>query len=135
MSQGPVQIREPGGFESTPFGIIGLGDRAPAPVGEYAPAMAHQVEPEPPPEPIRNEAGRAAQRLTRAHAKHAEQAPLRDAKAGPREVVKAARARAKDIRAELRHHETLKRELAELERLIAAAKQKPESKLRALRAS
>jgi hypothetical protein len=38
------------------------------------------------------------------------------------EVVKAARARIKDIRAELRHMKALERELAELERLVAAAK-------------
>lgn len=39
----------------------------------------------------------------------------------PGDVVRNAKARARDIRAELRHHEKLKRELAQLERLIAAA--------------
>lgn len=43
----------------------------------------------------------------------------------PGEVVKAARARAKAIRAELRRMKRLEQELAELDRLIAAAKQKP----------
>lgn len=47
-------------------------------------------------------------------------APLR-----PADVVKAAKARAKEIRAELKAMRKLQKELAELDRLIAAAKQKP----------
>lgn len=140
MSQGPIQIREPGGFEYTQFGIIDLGSRAPVPVGDpanggAAPAAVHRVEePQPAQAPIMSEAGRTSQLLTRAYAKHVEQAPLHDVKAGPREVVKAARARVRDIRRELKRLTSLKSELDELERLLAAAKQKPEAKLRALRA-
>jgi hypothetical protein len=43
----------------------------------------------------------------------------------PGAVLKAAKARAQQIRAELRNKKTLEKELAELERLIAAAKGKP----------
>ncbi len=43
---------------------------------------------------------------------------------GPRGVLKAARARRKAIRRELKRHEQLKAELAELDRLIAAAENK-----------
>lgn len=43
----------------------------------------------------------------------------------PRDVVKAAKARASEIRAQLRVMKRLEKELVELERLIAAAKQKP----------
>lgn len=43
----------------------------------------------------------------------------------PRDVVKAARARATEIRTELRRMKHLEKELGELDRLIAAAKHKP----------
>lgn len=43
----------------------------------------------------------------------------------PKDVVRAAKARAADIRRELKRLRALEKELAELERLIAAAKQKP----------
>lgn len=43
----------------------------------------------------------------------------------PKNVVKAAKARVTQIRAELRAMKALQKELNELERLIAAAKQKP----------
>ncbi len=42
-------------------------------------------------------------------------------------VIKAAKSRVKDIKAELEHHRVLQKELAELERLLKAAKQKPTS--------
>lgn len=54
---------------------------------------------------------------------------------GPRAVLKAARARTKEIRAELRRMKALQKELAELERLLKAARQKPQAPVRALRAS
>lgn len=50
----------------------------------------------------------------------------------PADVVKAAKARAKNIRVELRNMKRLERELAELERLIAAAKQKPVAVVRSI---
>ena len=54
---------------------------------------------------------------------------------GPRAVLKAACARVKEIRAELRRMKALQKELAELERLLKAARQKPQAPVRALRAS
>lgn len=50
----------------------------------------------------------------------------------PRAVIKAAKARVKQIRAELKNKRALERELAELERLIKAAGEKP-SNVRALK--
>lgn len=54
----------------------------------------------------------------------------------PREVIRLAKRRIKELKAELRRHEALKRELAELQRLIAAAEdrrhQRPEKALRAV---
>jgi hypothetical protein len=52
--------------------------------------------------------------------------------ASPRSVLNAARARVKQIRAELKNKRALERELAELERLIKAAREKP-SNVRALK--
>lgn len=58
----------------------------------------------------------------------AQPAPIRQPViTGPRAVVKAARARIKDIRRELKKHAALKTELAELERLVAAAKTRPQA--------
>lgn len=45
----------------------------------------------------------------------------------PGDVLRAAKARVKEIRVELRHHARLERELVELERLIAAATKPPAS--------
>lgn len=49
-----------------------------------------------------------------------------------KDVVKQAKSRLKDIKAELKYHDRLKKEAAELERLIAAAKEKP-SNLRSIK--
>lgn len=43
----------------------------------------------------------------------------------PADVVRAAKSRVKEIRTEIRRLKALEKELGELERLIAAAKQKP----------
>jgi len=48
-------------------------------------------------------------------------------------LLKSVRARIKEIKAELKHHAQLKAELAELERLLQAAKQKPIASVRPLR--
>lgn len=45
----------------------------------------------------------------------------------PRSVIASARARVKEIRAELKRMRALQTELGELERLLKAAKQKPSS--------
>ena len=50
----------------------------------------------------------------------------------PGDVVKAARARIREIKTELKAHAKLKRELAELERLVKAAKEKPRASIRAI---
>jgi hypothetical protein len=48
----------------------------------------------------------------------------------PKDIVKLAAARVREIKAELRNHAKLQTELAELERLIAAAKAKPLATIR-----
>ncbi len=53
----------------------------------------------------------------------------------PRAVVKAARGRIKELRAELRRMKALQKELAELERLVKAASEKPKQPVRALRSA
>lgn len=134
MTQGPVQIAEPGvGFQMSPFGILPIGVSVAPPSDEYAPAAApaRQVE------PLRTVpavalASAVPAQLSATPTDATSIAPPR--LSGPRDVVRAAKARAKEIRAQLKAHEALKRELAELERLIKAAKQKPEPKVRALRA-
>lgn len=69
-----------------------------------------------------------------ANAQPAAPVAQRSAPIGPRDVVRAAKARIKEIKSELRNHGALKRELAELERLVQAAK-KPVASVRELRRS
>lgn len=52
--------------------------------------------------------------------------------AGPGAVVREAKRRIREIKAELKDHAKLKKELAELERLVKAAKEKP-SNLRSIK--
>jgi hypothetical protein len=59
--------------------------------------------------------------------------PAPNAATSPGSVVKAARARVKEIKAELRRLKALQSELGELERLLKAAKQKPTASVRPLR--
>lgn len=127
--QVPIQIAEPGlGWQSSPFGIIPIGTSI-APDSDYAPAAVPMLAVTAVPAAMaRVVQASVAQPITVALASPA---PAH----GPREVIKAARARVKEIRAELRTHAALQRELGELERLLRAAKQKPELKVRALRAS
>jgi hypothetical protein len=140
-----VQVRPPGeGYEYTIGGIIGLGDRAPVPLSEYSgaalPIRDDDGEPVVAGQPTTAERARLLPERAPALSVAPRQLPPPGATPptesflSPRGVLKAARARAKAIRVELRQHEALKRELAELERLIQAAKQKPEPKVRALRA-
>lgn len=51
----------------------------------------------------------------------------------PRAVVKAARVRVKELRSELKRMKALQAELAELERLLKAAKTKPSASVRPIR--
>jgi hypothetical protein len=57
-------------------------------------------------------------------------APIPTPKPTPKDIVKLAAARVREIKAELRNHAKLQTELAELERLIAAAKAKPLATIR-----
>jgi hypothetical protein len=50
----------------------------------------------------------------------------------PGDVIGAAKARIREIKAALREHARLERELTELQRLVAAAKQKPRASIRAI---
>lgn len=53
----------------------------------------------------------------------------------PRDVVRAAKARAKQLRAEIRRLANAKRELEQMERLIAAADNRPTATVRELKRS
>ena len=137
MSQAPVQVAEPGlGFQSSPFGILPLGTSI-APDQEFYGATANRAEPPPsaliPAIKPKGQLARDTSGVLPAEAR-----PLVDLNAtiasSPRAVIKAARERATAIRRELKRMAALKRELEELERLLSAAKQKPEAKVRALRA-
>lgn len=110
------------GFQFTPFGITALGDASGAVGDEMVPADArafnvpereiveHAPIPQLPPAPVRQPA---------------------TFQLGPGGVVKAAKARAKEIRAELKRLKALSKELEELERLITAAK-RPVAAVRAI---
>ena len=131
MAQGPIQVRAPGqSFEFTELGIVPLGASM-APGGNQSwglAALAATASEATQPPPIAPVAAPPA--ASTVAAPIAQPKPL----GGPRDVIRAARERVKVIRAELKTHEALKRELGELERLLKAAKQKPEPKVRALRA-
>ncbi len=101
------------GFQFTPYGFTELGDASGATAlpQDFSPAFVDKNLPAAP--------APASKTVT---AEKIEPKPLRPSLTGPREVVRAAKARAKDIRAELRHMKALQKELTELERLIAAAK-------------
>jgi len=122
---GPIQVAEPGaGFQYSPFGMLQLGtsvapesdDPSPAAVRVVtAPAVSAQA-------PALQQSNRAWQTEQPVHSSCGS-------------VIKAARSRVKEIKAELRRMGALKRELDELERLLKAAKQKPEPRVRALRSA
>lgn len=106
------------GFEFTPGGMAPLGS-APAASGDSlkeASAARAGLE--------RKFVGQPAVKIQEAPA-----APQPKRKAekpiSPREVVRLAKRRRRDIKAELKHHARLENELAQLERLIGAAEGKP----------
>jgi hypothetical protein len=137
MSQQPIQVAESGaGFQYSPFGMLPLGTSI-APTEEFTGAAVARIAPS----------------LELVPPVHADRSIARDARGvlpvevqtladirgttvdgTPGAVIKAARLRASAIRKELKRLSALKRELDELERLLAAAKKKPEPKVRALRA-
>jgi microsomal dipeptidase-like Zn-dependent dipeptidase len=117
------------GCQMSPFGFLGLDQAIPVGAGDMAGAVAPQVaEPEPTPSFVT--------RHTTAQGHPVHQVERMDAvtDSSPRGVVKAAKARVKAIRAELKNMKALQKELAELERLIDAAK-KPLAPVRDIRRS
>lgn len=127
---GPIQIAEPGtGFQFSPFGILPLGTSVAPDSDQHAPAAIRSLAVVPTPPPLVSPA-RPGQ-PERIGALAAATQPV--VASSPRAVVKAAGARVKQIKVELRRMAALKKELDELERLLRAAKQKPEPRIRALR--
>lgn len=62
------------------------------------------------------------------------QRPLRQAKKpAPKNIVTLAKARRRDLKAELKRLKAAEKELAEIERLIAAAENKPKAVVRELK--
>ncbi len=107
-----------GGFEFTPGGMTPLGT-APAASGDSlkeASAARAGLE--------RKFRGQPTVRIEEVPAtpkqKRKAEKPI-----SPREVVRLAKRRRRDIKAELKHHARLENELAQLERLIEAAEGKP----------
>lgn len=109
-------------FQFTLGGMQRLGDGGEGlvPTAEVIPHA--QLEAEPAAQPF---AAKAPKR------KPKEQTPG----SGPGAVLKAAKARIKALKRELRQVPKLEKELAELERLVAAAEQKPTPKVRPLRST
>lgn len=133
---GPVQIAEPGtGFQHSPFGILPLGTSIAPDSDQHAPAAIRSLavtDSQPGPRPLKAPTQSAqAERSPATAAFSPGLAP--PAASSPRAVIKAAGARVKQIKVELRRMAALKKELDELERLLRAAKQKPEQRIRALR--
>lgn len=128
---GPVQISEAGaGFQFSPFGILPLGTSIAPDSDEHSPAAIRTLAVVPP-------AQQASPAPVLARAQQLEAPPSASAVAAvatsPRSVIRAAGVRVKQIKIELRRMAALKREMDELERLLRAAKQKPEPRVRALR--
>ncbi len=129
--QGAVQLRPVGGFQSTPFGLFDLGAAAPTQApNEQAPGIA-LVAPEA--QPVATPVHRPPLAGPIAVHRGSKSAPA--PATNPRAVIAAAKARVKEIRAELKNKRALERELAELERLLKAAREKPKSTVRALRSA
>lgn len=120
--QAPVRLREPGQtFQSTPFGLFALD-----PITAAIKPLDEPIEQIAAPQP-------ATSRVAPTATVSRTVAPQKTQPAGPRQVIAAARARVKEIRAELKRMNALKRELGELERLLKAAREKPTNSVRALK--
>lgn len=126
-----VKLRESAGFQSTPFGYFELGVAPPtqAPeamaggVSQSAIAAEPAVHERPKPLDVRPRVAPTSQAI----------AVL--AVDSPRAAQKAIRARIKEIKAALRHMKALQKELADYERMLSAAREKPKSTVRALRSA
>ena len=105
------------GFQFSPFGIVPLPDSETTDAADetsFSPGVVALAAPAPAPiGPISASVERSAVERT-----------VRVAGLAPKDVVKLAKQRLRDINRELKHHEKLKREKAQLERLVLAAKGK-----------
>lgn len=131
--QKPVQLRPVGeGYEMSLFGAVPIGTPYLDPAQSSPDRIASVVvASEKRSETVTQTPQQAVQPssvapTTSRHTK------LADPITSPRAVIKAAKARVKQIRAELKNKRALERELAELERLIRASREKP-SNVRALK--
>lgn len=132
--QKPVQLRPVGeGYEMSFLGAVPIGTPyidPQKPVPNHVAALVVTPSERATPEPVRTQ---LVQPLPQKQPAPVASAPPSAAPiTSPRSVLKAARARVKQIRAELKNKRALERELAELERLIKAAREKP-SNVRALK--
>lgn len=130
-----VRVRPAGeGFEMSGFGAVPIGTPYLDPMKPLPAQLASLIV-----QPV----DKGGRRVRRQESEASEALPATPARQSPgaapaspltpRGVLKAARERAKQIRAELKTKRALERELAELERLIRAAREKPTTSVRALK--
>jgi hypothetical protein len=123
-----IKLKPGEGCQYALGGFTALGDASNAQIGEYAPSVrpdsvVQQSQPD--------ATDRAFEAIERKVAKHnAVVAKLAPAAIKPRDVLRLARARVREIRAELKRHAALKKELTQLENMLSAAK--PLASVRAL---
>lgn len=139
MSKARVFLREPGqGFQSTPFGLFDLNVAPPPPEGEYASGIANRATQAPTPvqQPLPVATSDPVQIVAKAPVAPvtpvAPVAPVTNV-TSPRAVIASAKARVKELKTELKRMKALQRELAELERLLKAAREKPSASVRPIR--
>jgi hypothetical protein len=114
------------GVQLTPWGFSALGDASGAQPGEFAPGVAPVVEPTAPmPESQVTKPTRLQYAIDVAPA-----AKIKTGSLKPKDVLRLARARVREIRAELKRHAALQKELTQLENMLKAAK--PLASVRAL---
>lgn len=108
------------GFEFTPGGIRALGnsEATGAPVTDMAPAVVRGAAPD-------IELDEFDEPVQRVAPKRPQARPVRSVVASPKDVVKLARQRLRDVKTELKRMRGLEKERAQLERLLAAADGKP----------
>lgn len=115
-------------YQFTPGGIVPMGDGPQQPTGDQGLGLGVA------PSALPNAATPIAQPAAPQPAPAPQHAPPpRGARLTTRNIVATAKRRVREIKAELKHHGSLKRELKELERLIDAAKGKSPAPVRAIR--
>lgn len=116
------------GFEFTPFGLKPLGADSVAQGDGFAGAVIPkpvQAHVDLPPRSISDSLGD----IQRRHEAHV---ATKTGTVSPCDVVKLAKSRIKELRTEIKQLTAKKRELAELERLVRAAKEKPRATVRTI---